>query len=122
VIEQLFAAVLQAQSDITAITGPRIYPLVLPTNPTLPAIDYSFVGGSSSPTLTTKGYKRYRVEINCWGDTYADAVTLRSAVKDNLDGYHDGNMSIQLISPRDFFEDLLLQYRAMAEFYILTNL
>jgi hypothetical protein len=121
-IEQLLAAVLQAQAGITALCGARIYPLVLPTEPTLPAIDYSFIAGTSSPTLTTRGYKRYRVEINCWGTTYSDAVSLRSAVKDALDGYSDGNMSILLISPRDFFDNALLQYRAMAEFYVLTNL
>ena len=121
-IEQLLYSLLSSTSSITAITGQRIYPLVLPTDPTLPAIEYSFIAGTSSPTLTTKGYKRYRVEINCWGKTYSDAVALRSAVKDALDGYSDGNMSILLISPRDFFDNALLQYRAMAEFYILTNL
>jgi Protein of unknown function (DUF3168) len=121
-IEKLLYALLSSTPSIAAITGPRIYPLVLPTDPTLPAISYSFIAGTSSPTLTTKGYKRYRIEINCWGTTYASAVALRSAVKDALDGYHDGDMSVFLISPRDFFDDVLLQYRAMAEFYVLTNL
>jgi hypothetical protein len=121
VIEQLLYALLSSTTSITAITGPRIYPLQLPQDPTLPAIEYSFIGGSSSPTFTTRGNKRYRVQIDCWGNTYAEAVTLRSAVKDALDGYSDGQMSILLISPRDFFDHELLQYRAMAEFYILSN-
>jgi hypothetical protein len=122
VIEQLLYALLSSTASITAITGPRIYPLLLPQDPTLPAIDYSFIGGSSSPTFTTKGYKRYRVEINCWGNTYSDAVTLRSTVTAALDGYSDGNMSILLISPRDLFDHELLQYQAMAEFYVTSNL
>lgn|GEM_PF-6480671 len=117
-IELSFAAALQASSAVTAITGPRIYPLVLPNDVTLPAIHYSFVGGSASPTLTTTGTQKYRVEVNCWGATYSDAVMLRAAVIKALNGYLDGTMSIQFLMPRDLFDHELLQYRAAAEFYI----
>ncbi len=121
-IELDFATVLSAPAAITAICGTRIYPLVLPTDPILPAIDYSFVGGSATSTFDTTGSKKYRVEVNCWGDTYSDAVTLRAAVTAALNGYLDANLKILLIQPRDFFDRELEQYRAMVEFYLFSNL
>lgn len=121
-IESQFFSVLSSASGVTALVGSRIYPVILPTDVTLPAIDYTFVGGSSHPTLTTTGTQKYRLEVNCWGKTYSDAVTLRAAVISALNGYLDGNMSIQLLMPQDFFDHELLQFRAMVEFYIYATL
>jgi hypothetical protein len=122
-IEIAFYEVLSSSPQITALCGKRIYPLLLPTNSPLPAIDYSFVGGSGSGTFNTKGFFRWRAEVNCWGDTQLDAVILRAAVIDSLHGYADlefggTGMSIQLLQPINFFEKDLLQYRAMVEFYV----
>jgi hypothetical protein len=121
-IELLFAALLQSSAPVAALCGKRIYPLLIPQDSPMPAVDYSFVGGSATATLTTTGVQRYRVEVNCWGTTYSDAVTLRAAVIAALNGYLDTNMSIQLIQPRDFFDHELLQYRAMVEFYVYFTL
>ena len=117
-IEQAFYTILSTSTAITALVASRIYPIVISENSHLPAIDYSFVGGSASPTLTTTGTQKYRLEVNCWGSTYADAVTLRNAVIGTLNGYLSPTMSIQFLMPRDLFDDTLLQYRAIAEFYI----
>ena len=124
-IEQSFYSVLMASTAVTALTGYRIYPLVvpeidsdIPLSSQLPAIDYAIIGGSAYATLTTTGWQKYRVEVNCWGSTYSTAVTLRDAVIANLNGYLDTQMSIQLIQPQDFFDHDLLQYRAMVEFYV----
>lgn len=105
----------------------RVYPLVLPTQPTLPAITYSFIGGTSRPTNDSPGSQRYRVEVNCWGNTYSEAVTLRAAVITALNGYPAGRVqttsiqSIQYLQPTDFFDHDVLQYRAMVEFYVYAN-
>jgi Protein of unknown function (DUF3168) len=120
-IEQDLITALTSASAIQAICGTRIYPLVLPKDPTLPAIDYKIVGGSNTGALTTRGVQRYRVEINCWGDTYLDAINLRFAVIAALDGTKVGSTAITYLMPQDFFEDELLQYRACAEFYALGN-
>ncbi len=109
-------------SAVTAICDSRIYPLTLPTDCTLPAIDYKFVGGSNVPTFDSMGAQRYRVEVNCWGDTYAGAVTLRNGVVKALSGYTSGSTSISYLMPQDFFDSNLRQYRAMAEFYVLDSI
>jgi hypothetical protein len=121
-IEQDVYTALSTDSTVTAIVASRIYPVALPKDPTLPAIDYRFVAGSNTPAFGTSGAQRYRIEVNCWGNTYADAVTLRNAVVKALSGYRSGNTSISYLMPQDFFESDLLQFRACAEFYVLANL
>ena len=108
-------------NPVTNIVGTRIYPVVLPTQPTLPAIHYRIVGGSSTPTNDTYGNQRYRFEVNCWGLTYLDAVTLRSAVIQTLQEYGGAGVSIRYIQPLDLYESELRQYRCIAEFYVYFN-
>jgi hypothetical protein len=121
-IETALFTALSTASTVIALCGTRIYPLVLPKDPTLPAIDYKFVTGNNTPTMNTNGVQRYRVEVNCWGDTYLDAVSLRNAVVKALSGYRAGTMTVEYLMPQDFFDDELLQYRAMAEFYVLDTM
>lgn len=119
-MEQNLVGVLQAAGGITAALGSAgaIYPMELPEGAVLPALVYRVVGGRGQPSFNTRGLYRARVEINCWGATYAAAVTLRAAVIAALDGYTGQNLSIQFLQPLDFFDHELLQYRAVAEFYV----
>lgn len=121
-IETVFRSALTSATSVTAIVGTRIYPLVLPTDPTLPAIEFTFVAGLNIPTMDSMGVQKYRVEVNCWGDTYGDAVSLRYAVVKALSGYTSCNSSIQYLMPQDDFDNDLLQYRATAEFYVFDGL
>jgi len=120
-IELSVASILSTAPAISALVGSRVYPVTLPTDPTLPALDYKFVGGSSTATQDTYGTQRYRLEVNCWGNTYSDAVTLRAAVVATLSQYSADGVFIAYLMPQDFFEDEILQYRAMAEFYVFAN-
>ncbi len=120
-IESLIRSLLLASVSVSALVGTRIYPLVLPKDCPLPATDYRLVGGSASPTFDTTGPQRRRLEVNCWSDVYGDAVTLRKAVVDSLNGFRQGSITIQFLQLQDFFDDELLQYRATVEFYIYGN-
>jgi hypothetical protein len=120
-IELTVPALLRASAAVTAFTGARIYPLVLPNDVTLPAIHYSVIGGSASPTFTSAGSQKLRIEVNCWGGTYGDAVNRRTAVIATLNRYADGLTNILYLSSQDLFDDELLQYRAIAEFYATTT-
>lgn len=121
-VETDFYTALSSAASVIALCGTRVYPLALPTDPTLPAIDYKFVGGANTPTFSSLGVQRYRVEVNCWGNTYSDAVTLRYTVIKALAGYQSGNTIIQFLMPQDDFDSDLLQYRAIAEFYVYAGL
>ena len=128
-IEVGFYNLLAADSSIAALCGNRIYPVQLPEGSALPAITYLYPGGSSQPTLNTTGYQRQRLEINCWGATYPDAVTLRGTVRTALEGTRavlsDGTdlQDIEFIQPIDFpFETDAREYRCAIEFYLHFNL
>lgn len=120
-IELTFDALLRASPAITSLATGGIYPAKLPTEATLPAIHYLLVGGSSKGTQDTYGSQKYRVEMNCWGNSYEDAVTLRHAVIATLSQYTADGMFIQFLSPLDDFDHELLEFRAIAEFYIFSN-
>lgn len=120
-IEQDFYQALSSSTQVAALTGSRVYPLLVPQDSTLPAIDYIFVGGTISPTFDTPGTAKYRIEVNCWGDTYLEAVTVRAAVIQALNGYRSATLYVRLIQPRDMFDHELLQYRAMVEFYAFQS-
>ena len=113
-IELTVASILSSAPAISALVGTRVYPVTIPTDPTLPALDYKIVGGSSTATQDTYGNQRYRLEVNCWGDTYSDAVTLRAAVVATLSQYSADGVFISYLMPQDFYDDELLQYRAVA--------
>jgi hypothetical protein len=120
-IELIFDGLLRSSSAITALATGGIYPAVLPKDATFPAVHYLFVGGSSKTTQDTYGTQRYRVEVNAWGDSYFDAVTLRHAIIATLSQYSSNGVSISFIQPTDVFDHELLQYRAMVEFYVYSK-
>jgi hypothetical protein len=49
-IEAALRAVLIAHPDVAALAGGRIYPLILPQNPTLPAIAYQRISNLADST------------------------------------------------------------------------
>ena len=123
---------LSQNSSIAAMAGSnpaRIWPVLLPEDPTLPAITYHVIGGASMPTLSTSGMQRLRMQFDCWGADYDDAATLRAALIAALNGYQ-GTLSdgtylqyAQLIGPgTDFFEDAPRTFRCLCEFYLLYDL
>ena len=97
------------------------YPVTIPIDPVLPCLDYKIITSVKEGTFTGRGTTKFRVEVNCWGGAYADAVGLRNAVSIALDGYYDGNVTIRELSQQDFFEQTLLQYRAQIEFYVFAT-
>jgi hypothetical protein len=121
-IEAALYTVLSSSASITALAGSRIYPAVLPTDPTLPALTYMFIGGTVYPIANRNGIQRSRVQIDCWGNSYSDAVTLRQAVVQTLAGYSGPSFQSQIIQTHDDFDHDLQQYRAVVEVYVLYSL
>jgi hypothetical protein len=118
-IEAAINSILTTTAGITAITT-SIFPVNLPQGTTPPAIwaDYKIVAGSNKPAFGTGGMFRTRIGIDCWAARYLDATNLRAAVIAALHGYTDGSISILYLSAQDFFDDVLLQYRALVEVYV----
>lgn len=116
-------ALLAGETTITAIVGTRIEPVELTIGQTMPALVYKFVGGSSSPTFTTSGMQRVRVEFRCFGSSHLQADTLRETLRKFLNGFRgllgDGTrvQNVDLIQPLDDFEQYARQFCLGAEYY-----
>lgn len=95
-----------------------VYPLSMPTGATLPGMAYQFISELNMPTHSNKGTTRYRLQVACWGKTYAAAITLKDSVKAALSYDKD---KVQLIAPidgSDFKDPEAELYRKIVEFYV----
>jgi hypothetical protein len=122
-IEQGLYTLISTDPTISGMIATRVYPILLPEKPVLPAMTYGVVGGSGEPTLNTSGMIRLRMQFDCWGMKYSDAAQLRKALVQALNLYYgvlsDGTylQLAQFIQPVDFYEQDARQYRCAVEFY-----
>lgn len=94
--------ILTGNADVKRIVNTRIYPLVMPQDPTLPAITYQRI--NAAPVNTLSGYAGLmnpHIVINSWATDYAavkelafsvrtamnTSVTLRNVLVNELDGF-----------------------------------
>ncbi|WP_137387968.1 DUF3168 domain-containing protein [Rhodoligotrophos defluvii] len=124
------AALLTADATVTGLVGSRIYPVVLPQKPRLPALTYTTISdigqhGSGGPLKLS----RPRIQVDCWAETYDQARVLAAAVKRALDGKRaqlgseaDGRIVQGLFfdSERDLFgaEPEPKQYRIAQDYFV----
>lgn len=77
--EDIIAAVT-GDATLTTLIGTRIFPVVLPQDPVLPAVTYALV---SQPTDFTQGddqYRQPRWRFRIFSDRYADLVPIATAL------------------------------------------
>ncbi len=87
-IEVALANQLLANTGVAALVSTRVYPVRLPQGGTYPAITYSKVSGSRIRTMGShEDSANPRVQVSCWGKTYADAKGLANAVRIALDRF-----------------------------------
>jgi len=98
-------------NPVAALVGDRVYPLVLPQPPTLPAIRYQRISTPRAQYRTLDGLANYaspRIQIDCWDTTPDGVLAVARAVYELLDGFHgtvDG-LRIDAISTEDEATDL----------------
>jgi hypothetical protein len=125
-IETGIFSLLSMEPTISALVADRVYPVILPTEASMPAVTYQIVGGSSQPTLTEPGVQRVRLQVDCWAsDAYLTAAAVRAALTmflANKGGVQlvDGTFlqGVQYISPLDFYASGDELFRCGAEFYL----
>jgi len=67
------------------IAASRIYPLILPQQPTYPAITYQTISSVRTHAMGQDSQVvRVRMQVNCWGRTYAEAHALARQVTTQL--------------------------------------
>lgn len=77
---------LASSSEIAAIVGARIFPVIAPENVSHPCVTYSVVGGDPHSSLDgfTSGTTRYVVQVDCWAKSFNAVMNLALAVRDQL--------------------------------------
>ncbi len=109
---------LAAQSAITSIVSTRIHPLILPQEPTYPAMTYSDESSDMSESFDGQtGHAQSIYQIDCWAKTYAGAYTLGDALRSTLNNVSGsfGGITIQrcqiINGPATVYEDSVEAYR-----------
>ena len=87
-IETALYSYLKDFAGLYALVSTRIYPLILPQNPTLPAVAYQQISGprvhamGNDPGIT---YPRY--QFSCWGSTPASAAAVAQQIRLAFENY-----------------------------------
>lgn len=104
-MEIALRALLSSTAAVTSLipdTSLQISWGILPQGTPLPALVLNVISGQddSIHQQGTGGLWRFRVQIDCYGDTYLPAVTLANAVIDTLHGHSAGNFRLMLLADR----------------------
>jgi hypothetical protein len=115
---------LLAGPTVAGLVGTRMYPAILPQNPTYPAITYQYIGGASDiSTDGPTGLTNLTFQIDCWASTYTAADGLFEAVRKRLNGYKGdaGGVTVRgvfLVRKRDLYDNDAKVHRRSADWSI----
>lgn len=108
---------LVADGTVSGLVGTRIYALVLPQDPTYPAVTYQRISGPRLQDLAgSAGRGMARIQIDSWSREYIQAQSIAAAIRGSLNGFigdlGDGaspesfrDVVIRLANERDLYED-----------------
>lgn len=117
-----FESDLKAHLQVAAIAdivADRIYPVLRQQGKTVPAMTYVLIGPDAQNNLDgiDASLRQYRVQIDCWSQTYDKAAELSLAVRDRMNTAAASFRSVFIPGTglRDYEPETKL-YRAMLEF------
>lgn len=109
---------LTAQSGITTLVSTRIYPLILPQDPTYPAITYSFNGIEDTYTHNDgqTSFVGADIQIDAWATSQKGAADLAAVINTALRNHKGdmGGVSVHALYRQaqvDVYENVLNAYR-----------
>lgn len=118
---------LSADSTLLTLVTGRIYPVILPNTPTLPAITYQRI--STVRDYATTGpvsLSRIRLQFDSWGRTYAQVKQTDLAIRASLETFSgtlpDGTQvsEIHVDSSQDLYEADAKYYRVSTDYIIFA--
>lgn len=113
-LETKLYTLLSGSTLITTLTT-RIYPVVMPQEPTFPCITYQRVSGNQQNSLA--GYatlENPRIQIDVWSESYSGAKTLAGNIHTVMDGATA--FKATLISDDDDYQSEIPLYRVSMDF------
>jgi hypothetical protein len=75
-------SILSNAAGVTSLVGTRLNPVRIPQESAFPAISYNVVSIVANPTNSGHSRTEFaRVQVNCYGTSFADVVELSSQVR-----------------------------------------
>lgn len=119
--ESSLRAALLAAPAVSALVGTRVYPMLLPQSPTLPAIVYQRISSVPDHLLGEQSWRApCRVQLSLWASTYDAMRALTIAVEAALRGYSGAGIRlVRLLNMTDDYEPETKTYRMIADFRVI---
>lgn len=118
---ELATLLMNGNADLAALIGSRVYPLVLPKNPTLPAVVYQELRSTARAAADgDTGQRESRFQLSYWAGSFSAIKTGKRLLVDLLSGYGGGAVEeIMVDAMRDDFEADTGWYRQIVEIVVL---
>lgn len=108
---------LHGYSGVSALVSTRIYPGIMPQNPTYPAITVNQISMREHPSIDGRSDLRNpMIQIDAWDKTFSSAKTIMAQIQLAIDG--SSLFKSIVINEYDGYEYDLLLYRSTVEFSI----
>lgn len=124
-LEASLQQIIATSTDFNALAGTRLYPVLLPEDPALPAATYQRI--FTTPLYALDGrvnFTEVRIQFDTWANDYGQAKQLMVAINAAIDNFSgklsDGTQvfGIQLDTCNDLYEDAARIYRCSADYLI----
>lgn len=110
---------LTNNANVSGVVAARIYPIIMPQNPTYPCITYTSSGAVRNSTFSGQtDFVGMQIDIDCWASTYSAAKDLQSKVRGVVQNYQGlmGGVTVDSVFVYDPYET----YEVDAEAYRCT--
>jgi hypothetical protein len=126
-IEQGLTALLAANTTLTGLIGPRLYPVLVPEGSAFPCVSYQDISATSDYTLAGAETQNKRIQFDVWATTYAQCKAVTKALRNALTGYSgtllDGTriLGVFRVLELDDYEPETRTYRTMNDYRFLYS-
>jgi len=120
-IDALLVARLKTYPGLLALVNQRVYPLVLPQKPTLPAVVYQRISGPRDHTHNGPvGIAQPRYQVTAWAETPTAARAVATQIRLALDCWRPDAYGVGLIlDDRDLYDPETKWYQVPADFRLV---
>lgn len=118
---------LRRDLTLAPLVSTRIYPLVLPQDPTMPAITYGRTGGARQRTLSGPSHiEEPEFAVTAWADTYTQAKHVAHKIVASLDGLSGALGGVEVlecwfVNEADDYDSTVQSYGCESTFRALAH-
>ncbi len=119
-IEEELVDLLTGDAGIAGVVAARVYPVVLPQNPALPAIVYQEVRGLARAAADgDTGQRESRFLLSWWAMSFSAIKVGKGLMLGLLSGYSGGNiLRIEVDGIRDDYDPETGRFRQLVELLV----